>query len=360
MTQELTNLFNGLNLLCENNEAFSFSEQDIIVNEKTYKVRSFTYRLASWSEFNQPYGSDSRGTAFYQDSTGEWNLFCRAYQKFHNLGEGISIDKYIKKHQPIASFEKLDGSLILVGRIDGKLITKSKTSVTSGEALKAQQILDNNILLTAHLNSLIDNDFTPVFELVGPDNIIVLKYEENDIILLGIVDNITAKVSTYEEGELEFVKVPKQFKYTWEELFYIQDNSETDIEGFVVLTDAGFVKVKGKSYVALHTIRTNLNDLKSLATLIISDSLDDLIPFHFDSQESLDYIETTRLEISSKYNHLLAVLDEVRSNDLSLDRRDFAMKHQKENKPFFPILMQMYLGKDIYVNQFFINQKLYI
>lgn len=85
MVKELQELFDGLNTLCETNEAFYFSEQDY---NGTHIVRSYTYRLASWSDFQLPYAKDCRGTAFVLNKkTDEWSLFTRAYRKFHNLGE---------------------------------------------------------------------------------------------------------------------------------------------------------------------------------------------------------------------------------------------------------------------------------
>ena len=73
MKKELQELFDGLNHLCETNEAFYFSEQDYL---EDYVIRSYSYRLASWTDFQLPYAKDSRGTAFVLDKrTGEWNIY---------------------------------------------------------------------------------------------------------------------------------------------------------------------------------------------------------------------------------------------------------------------------------------------
>ena len=101
-------LFEGLSELCRINEAFYFSEQDYGDN---YIVRSFSYRLASWTDFQIPYAKDSRGTAFVLDKrTGEWDLFCRAYKKFHNLGEMgiIPVDMIDEK-----LFQDLDYKIVM-------------------------------------------------------------------------------------------------------------------------------------------------------------------------------------------------------------------------------------------------------
>lgn len=116
MTKELQELFDGLNKLCAENEAFYFSEQ---AYDEHYIVRNYTYRLASWSDFQLPFAKDCRGTAFILDKrTGEWNLFCRAYRKFWNLGEigHISVDNIDINLYDKLDFEECKNKLLKYGR----------------------------------------------------------------------------------------------------------------------------------------------------------------------------------------------------------------------------------------------------
>ena len=361
MTSKILALFNGLNKLCEETDTFFFSEQETIVNGNTYIVRSFSYRLASWTEFKLPFAKDARGTAFYTlKGTEDWNLFCRAYRKFHNLGEGSSIKDYIEINTPEIAYEKLDGSLILVGKIEDQILCKSKTSIISKEAAAAQKLIDENIVLKTHVSELFDKGYTSVFELVGPDNIIAIQYDTNHLVYLGIVNNEDYSVSTYEEDELGFVAVPKTFKFSWDDLFKIQKDSRPNIEGFVVkMTNGELVKVKVNSYLALHNVKDTVNNMTSLATLIINDHLDDLFPLFENDQETLDFIIAKNEEISPKYNKYIATIDKVKKEDFSLDKRDFAMKQQKENPKIFPILMALYLDKPTCISQFFIERKMF-
>ncbi len=361
MTIKITELFNGLNKLCETNEAFSFSEQEVLVNNTTYTVRSFSYRLASWSEFKLPFAKDARGTAFYtKKGTQDWELFCRGYQKFHNLGEGSPSQDYVDSNTPHIAYEKLDGSLILVGMIEDKLLCKSKTSITSKPATLAQKLLDDNILLQTHVSSLISKGYTSVFELVGPDNTIAIKYDTNKLIYLGIIENEDYSVSSYSEGELGFVDVAKSYKLSWDELFDIQKTSGPNIEGYVVkMTNGDLIKLKVTSYIALHNIRDSVKDMKSLAHLIVSDHLDDLFSLFEDDKTTLDLITRKQLEIAPKYNHFIATIEDIVKNDFDMKKRDFAIKHQKENKEIFGLLMPLYLKKETNSKQFFIDSNLY-
>jgi RNA ligase len=310
MNKELTDLFEGLNKLCAENEAFYFSEQDY--NEK-YVVRSYTYRLASWSDFKLPYAKECRGTAFaYNKETKEWSLFCRAYPKFFNLGEGVPTEEYIAVNTPVTSFEKLDGSLILFGIIDGEVVAKSKTSINSDHAQMANKLISENEKLRIFIETSLDEGYTPVFELVGPDFKIVLNYIDTELVFLGHVNHNTGNVfiDTISVGDKQFflditgVRAAEMYYLSWEELLTIQETSKPHIEGFVVLCDNDeFVKVKVQSYVSLHHLKDDINNLTNLIPLILEDSLDDIMGQFQDDQVTLDYISEVQEKIAHKFNH---------------------------------------------------------
>ncbi len=202
-------LFNGLMNLCDTNEAFYYTDQEY---DDHRIVRSFSYRLASWTDFQEPYALECRGTAYlFDDRTQEWSLFTRAMKKFFNIGEGIPKDEFIENNPPVVSYEKLDGSLILAGIIDDRVVLKSKTSINSDQASQAQDIVDNNPLIRVHLHNLISGGFSPVMELVGPSNRIVLPYEKDELVMLGVIENETGEFTCYEDDELGFMKVAENY-----------------------------------------------------------------------------------------------------------------------------------------------------
>ena len=347
MIKELQELFDGLNHLCETNEAFYFSEQKY--NEK-YTIRSYSYRLASWSDFQVPYAKDCRGTAFIlNNETNEWNLFTRAYRKFWNLGEGIAKDEYVSKNLPVKSFEKLDGSLILVGRIDGKLVPKSKTSINSEHAILANKLIQENEKLQHFIKTSLNEGHTPVFELVGPSFKIVLNYPKDELIFLGYVENTTADVVTFDGiggvdafKETTGIRPAECYNLTWEELLSTQENSKPDIEGFVVLCDNGeFVKIKTSHYVNLHHLKDNINNLTNLIPLILNDNLDDIIGQFQEDQVTIDYIVQTQEKVAHKFNHLVVEYKNLRGlyfNKFEENRKEFAIEYK--NYELFSYVMQ--------------------
>lgn len=338
MKKEVQELFDGLNKLCSTNEAFYFSEQEY---EENYIIRSFTYRLASWTDFQEPFAKDSRGTAFVLDKrTGEWDLFCRAYKKFHNLGEGVPKEDFMKDNEPIVSYEKLDGSLILVGSIQGKLIAKSKTSINSEQAVSAQKMLEENEGFRACCEDMISNNYTPVFEIIGPSNVIVLRYATDTVVHLGSVDNITGEVFTVQDeyGEDLFysnygIRCARPYQLSWAELLHIQETSKPVIEGYVTETKKGLVKIKVSSYVDLHHLKDSIHNMKHLVKTVLDDSVDDLIGSFQDDQDTIDYIVGIQNKVSHKFNHLVVEFKELRRkyfNDFEENRKEFAIKHSKD------------------------------
>jgi T4 RnlA family RNA ligase len=359
----MSNLYKGLKNLSDTDETFYFSDQEIEVNSKIYIIRSFSYRLASWSAFQLPYAKESRGTAFYvekgKEDTDEWKLFCRAYKKFFNLGEGIPVDEYISKYEPKASYTKYDGSLILFGKIDGKVIAKSKTSINSDQAKLAQKLYDTNFdnKIKEVIDDILLDDYTPVFELVGPSNVIVLRYDNDRLVLLGEVDNADGTVlPAWDEGQT----APKKYGFTWDELLEIKETSKPDIEGFVVETSNNeFVKVKVNSYVSLHKLKDSVNNIKSLTEIILAEAVDDLIGSFQHDQKTIDYIVNVQEKISHKYNHLVVSVEDFYTENKELIRKDYAIKAQKEIKPIMGLVMDKYLGREPKYKEFFLKTKMY-
>lgn len=347
MKKELQELFDGLNKLCSENEAFYFSEQEY---DENYIVRSYAYRLASYTDFQKPYARDCRGTAFILDKrTGEWELFCRAYRKFFNLGEGVPKEVTLSERKAEKSFEKLDGSLILVGRIGDKLVAKSKTSINSDHAKKAQELINSNEKLQNFIYTTINEGYTPVFELCGSGEFkIVLNYTDTELVFLGYVDKLTADVlNSTENTDENFKKITsvrraKIYDFSWEELQRIQEESDAKIEGFVVRMDNGeFVKCKVKAYVNLHHLKDNINNNSNLVPIIVNDNLDDLIGAFQDDAKTLEHIARVQEKVAGLFNHYVVEYKKLRGsffNEYRENRKEFAMKYK--NHEMFSFVMK--------------------
>lgn len=359
---EITELYKNLENLQNLSDAFYSSEQDLTVKGITYTVKSFSYRLASYTDFKYPNAKDSRGTAFYTEKDkDDWKLFCRAYPKFWNLGESIPKEDYMKDNPTQECFNKLDGSLILVGSINGKLIAKSKTSLYSDQAELANSFLETHTQYRSFCEAMISEGYTPVFELIGKKNVIVIRYDVDfELVLLGIVNNKTGEITTFDElPAYSTIKIAESYDKTWDELLEIQENSQDNIEGFVVKSEKGLCKVKIQKYVQLHALKDSVNNTKALTNLILDDNLDDLISSFRDDKVTIDFILKAQEKISHRYNLLVKTVEEAYKKSKDLERKEYAILHQKTNKGIFGLLMAKYLGKEPDYKAFFMKNKMY-
>ena len=101
------------------------------------------------------------------------------------------------------------------------------------------------------------------------------------------------------------------------------------------------MKCKVKSYVHLHHLKDNVNNLKNLVALILSDDLDDLISQFQDDPETIKRIEETQEVVSKQFNHLVVEFKKLRGDyfyKFRENRKNFALKNSK--KPLFGGVMK--------------------
>ena len=256
---------------------------------------------------------------------------------------------FIKERTAEKSFEKLDGSLILCAIIEGKIVAKSKTSINSDHAKKAQELINSNQKLQKFISTSINEGFTSVFELCGPGEFkIVLNYTDTELVFLGYVDKLTAEVLNSTENsdenfkDITGVRRAKIYDFSWEELQRLQEESDAKIEGFVVRMDNGeFVKCKVNAYKNLHFLKDNINNNSNLIPLIVNDNLDDIIGAFQDDKETLEYISKVQEKVAALFNHYVVEYKKLRGsffNKYNENRKEFAMKYKDE--PMFSFVMK--------------------
>ncbi len=252
-------------------------------------------------------------------------------------------------HGKMSEFVIAHNSLILCGIIDGKIVAKSKTSINSDHAKKAQELIDSNEKIQKGIIGSINMGKTPVFELCGPGEFkIVLNYSDTELVFLGEVDNLTATVHNSAEGtnerfnEIFGVRRAKIYDFSWEKLQRIQEESDAKIEGFVVRMDNGeFVKCKVKAYVNLHHLKDNVNNNSNLVPIIVNDNLDDLIGAFQDDTKTLEYIARVQEKVADLFNHYVVEYKKLRGsffNEYRENRKEFAMKYK--NHEMFSFVMK--------------------
>lgn len=187
------------------------------------------------------------------DDYGE--VIARPFEKFFN-------DNEPKPEQPPWDLpfevqEKVDGSLLIVFYYGGQWYTATKGKFDSIQAMVGLDILRSKYRYD--LNYL-DIDYTYLFELVYPENQIVVDYAgEKDVYLLAAInrdtgvelptDNLPTAFKRYRTFDVGSTAIPA-----------IRESIPTTDEGFVLRFSNGYrLKVKSEGYCALHRLLSDMN-----------------------------------------------------------------------------------------------------
>jgi len=207
---------------------------------------------------------NARGIIF-EVSTGK--LVARPYKKFFNFGEG-NPELLPESFRPNLTgefrvMEKLDGSLGIVFYHGGKWQVATKGSFESEQAIWANDWLYKNLDV-----DMMNTDYTYMFEIIYPQNRIVIDYgEKKEMVLHGVINKHTGEEhwteQLIEEGNRIHASVAKF--YSFNSIQEIQDLCEVlpgQEEGFVITFRNGYkVKLKGKEYCRLHRIVSNITEM---------------------------------------------------------------------------------------------------
>ena len=335
--------------LSEENEMFFSSIQEIVVNNKTYLIESFSYRFATWFDFQKnPLLKELRGISFIKEknSLDTPILFTIWYHKFFNYWEGewekstMNILKTVKIKSIV---DKIDWSLIMFWKIDWEIIAKSKTSIKSEQAVAANKLINNNSNLYNFINSLLEQKIYPIFELVWPEFRIVLNYDSEKLVLLWArsenwsympFDKLSLLAKKYNIAITE----KKDLK-----LYEILKLKETDewYEWFIIeLENEERIKVKLNSYVELHSVKDNINNRKKLVKLALDEDLDDLRSLFSSKPEYLKIINDIEIEVFKFMNDTIEIVNNDYNKNKHLSIKEFAILNKDKNH--FRLLMQIY------------------
>jgi RNA ligase len=177
----------------------------------------------------------------------EGDIVATPFHKFFNIEEG--------KFTPTEEFEvyeKMDGSLGIVFWYQGQWVVATRGSFTSDQAIKAREILRkyNTDIMFRHL--------TFCFEIIYPENRIVLDYGDDEkLVLLGTFNKDGKETDSEIWSQWGFDVVKKYDGIN--DYKQLKEMVKNDQEGFVVkFSNGDRVKVKGVEYLRLHKIMTNV------------------------------------------------------------------------------------------------------
>lgn len=180
------------------------------------------------------------------------NVIAKPFPKFFNYEEHKPEDI---PNETFEVYEKMDGSLGIFFYYGGEWHMATRGSFTSEQAIKGMEIAKKY-----NYDRFCVSGFTYLFEIIYPENRIVVDYgREERLVLLGIIDP-NGKEIPYEEIADDGWDIVMKYK-TWGEGYdLLKEEISKDKEGYVIRFKSGFrMKIKGEEYVRLHRILTNFS-----------------------------------------------------------------------------------------------------
>lgn len=346
MNERQTELYNNLMALT-NNEAFY--HQDFTVDG--YILRIFNYRLASYTDFLAPDALECRGHMFSVDDAGDaTEMMAWPPEKFFNYQEN-DFTMTLDLTEVDEVYDKLDGSLISSYMIDGRLMLKSKGSVSSEQALDAMKWLEDHPVFKENLRNCTINGYTVNSEWLSPTNRIVIGYPEQSLKVLSVRSrNDGSYVPYVDVVNMLGVNNVVQRKESSDPVEFVASVPDMldDIEGFVVRMKSGQrFKLKTKKYSSLHKSKDSVNNPRRLFECILDEGVDDLRGMFATDQVAMMLIDRMQVNVNHIYNAMVKEVETFYEMNKSLDRKDFAIKGKAEVTPmYFGLVMSLYTGKD--------------
>lgn len=249
-------------------------------------VISLNYSLLSG--ILSPLSVECRGLILEKDT---WNIVAFPFTKFYNLGEERATS--ILERFDFSNFnvyEKLDGTLIICYFYQNKwwFATRSNpigNNDYSGCGKTFSDLVKSTVISTygdfGTFLSYLDSNYTYMFELTTPFNVVHIQHKESSLTLLGVRSMLDYSEVNLKEFQTPLKKVSFHSISSLENTVeYVKSlNSEKlDSEG-VVICDKNFnrLKIKNEKYFLVSsTSEHNLISDKKKLEFILSGQLDDI------------------------------------------------------------------------------------
>jgi hypothetical protein len=215
------------------------------------------YNYTPKAQFEQVWDQETEICRGLVLENGTGNVIARAFRKFFNA---TPEDLKARAGQPFRAFDKMDGSLVIVFNYDNKTRLATRGSFVSDQAIAAGQYWAEH-----HSTVVVPRSETWCFEWVGPSNPIVLRYDEDELILLARIRTSTgrdveADKNTVLYGPTGYIskKFPQAEEFNFDSL---ELPHRENTEGYVLLFPDGVrLKVKEAEYLELHRAIFNISN----------------------------------------------------------------------------------------------------
>lgn len=217
---------------------------DLAIVNYTHKAQQNYH----WNEVTE----QCRGLIF-NPSTNE--VLKRPFRKFYNYDEPKCAR--IEGQEHVVAYDKMDGSLgIIYSLPNGEIAVATRGSFTSEQAVWATQWLQNHEAYDTFKRITWDS-ITDVFEIIYPENRIVVSYPFEGMVYLNSIVTETGN-SGFMPGPWHPMRAT-EILYEGPFILLFDTEERKNAEGFVVEASNGRrVKVKYEEYIKIHRIVSHL------------------------------------------------------------------------------------------------------
>lgn len=328
-------------------------------NVDGFPVSIFNYRLAQYSDFNLPLENkpevkafEMRGLTFVFHKDGSLYKKFLLLEKFFNLNQvENSMYSVVRNYKIKFISNKEDGSIASFLQLpNGKIVGRSKMGFDNSQANGINKIFKTSSNVNQFVNWCIDSDIVPIFEYVAPHNRIVLRYPEEELILLRLRDNKTGRHIDIKDhlDKIGSIKIAT-FEDDIKDLDHLIELTATQVdkEGSIVTCEdeSGrdfFFKIKCPWYIARHGLLTNdIYREHIIIRYILDDKIDDILgQIPEDEKESHERIQKIISIVSAEINKLVFEMDLAYSEFVKSgsDKKDYAINHRIGNPNFHYVM----------------------
>lgn len=349
--QELLNL-------CRRNQSFELKE--IVIDGHIYHI--FNYRIASWSDFQEPSAIEARGIMFLVDENRNFiRLVCRPLMKFFNFMEnpdttGLDLSK------TALIYDKADGTMLATYMHKGEMRFKTRKMLETKQISDAEEYLRSHRYLYTLLYDLTHIGLTVICEWVAPDNRIVLEYKEPKLIVLairGLFNGEEASIEMFRGNPILEDYLAKKIQPVDDLKLFLENKLPTleDIEGCVaIMEDGKRVKFKTDWYQLRHGTIDIILTPKRLFEALLDEKYDELISINSEIPYLIEKIKKMFQIVRRELNELTSKVDQFYQANRGLDRKSYAILGQGSlDSRTFGLAMSKYLGREIDYKKAMVN-----
>ena len=224
----------------------------------------------------------TKDTMIFRSSV--WNsagqLVSASFPKFFNFGEHPELTPLPTSLNDAVLMEKLDGSTLIVSKYKGKFIIRTRGTIDASlmelNGHEVEQLMTKYPKIKQLWDVYDTWNFSLIFEWVSPLNQIVIRYEDADIRLIGMIDHKDYSLMEQDYLDMKAIELgvqrPQTFQFNTIEEMLVSIEALKGQEGIVVYFNGGqsLLKVKGAWYLALHRMKSELSNIDGVVELYMS------------------------------------------------------------------------------------------